>query len=445
MGCFGCTGHSTDDSDFPRNKNNRRNANNSNKNKPHDQRQAGSGSSSRSSSSSSSDNLCSLSYVSLVSVLGFHLLEVKKASKESVRKEEASKDEELLMEVRNLSLHGGEDSKVGKAIMRAQLFTFDQVIAATDNFRSDYFLGEGGFGKVYKGFLEDTNEVVAIKQLDQDSLQGSREFAAEVLTLSTAEHPNLVKLIGFCAEDEQRLLLYEYMPLGSLENHLHDISPDQKPLDWNTRMEIAAGMARGLEYLHVKMKPPVIYRDLKCSNILLGEGYHARLSDFGLARVGPSGDKTHVSTRVMGTYGYCAPDYAMTGQLTFKSDIYSLGVVLLELITGRKAVDYSKDRNEQYLVAWARPLFKDRRNFSQMVDPLLQGQYPMKGLYQALAVAAMCVQEQPNMRPAISDVVMALNYLTVQKYNPNNSAQSSRRSTTLSPGKGRLADHVKSF
>ncbi|KAK5810338.1 hypothetical protein PVK06_025650 [Gossypium arboreum] len=156
MGCFGCTGHSTDDSDFPRNKNNRRNANNSNKNKPHDQRQAVSGPSSCSSSSS-----------------------VKNASKESVRKEEASKDEELLMEVRNMSLHGGEDSKVGKAIMRAQLFTFDQVIAATGNFRSDYLLGEGGFGKVYKGFLEDTNEVVAIKQLDQDSLQGSREFAAE--------------------------------------------------------------------------------------------------------------------------------------------------------------------------------------------------------------------------------------------------------------------------
>ncbi|TYJ20552.1 hypothetical protein E1A91_A08G002100v1 [Gossypium mustelinum] len=430
MGCFGCTGHSTDDSDFPRNKNNRRNANNSNKNKPHDQRQAVSGPSSCSSSCSSSSSSSS---------------SVKNASKESVRKEEASKDEEVLMEVRNMSLHGGEDSKVGKAIMRAQLFTFDQVIAATGNFRSDYLLGEGGFGKVYKGFLEDTNEVVAIKQLDQDSLQGSREFAAEVLTLSTAEHPNLVKLIGFCAEDEQRLLLYEYMPLGSLENHLHDLSPDQKPLDWNTRMEIAAGAARGLEYLHVKMKPPVIYRDLKCSNILLGEGYHARLSDFGLARVGPSGDKTHVSTRVMGTYGYCAPDYAMTGQLTFKSDIYSLGVVLLELITGRKAVDYSKDRNEQYLVAWARPLFKDRRNFSQMVDPLLQGQYPMKGLYQALAVAAMCVQEQPNMRPAISDVVMALNYLTVQKYDPNNSAQSSRRSMTLSPGKGRVADRVKGF
>jgi serine/threonine protein kinase len=131
-----------------------------------------------------------------------------------------------------------------------------------------------------------------------------------------------------------------------------DLSPGQKPLDWNTRMKIAAGAARGLEYLHDKMKPPVIYRDLKCSNILLGEDYHSKLSDFGLAKVGPIGDKTHVSTRVMGTYGYCAPDYAMTGQLTFKSDIYSFGVALLELITGRKAIDHRKPAKEQNLVAW---------------------------------------------------------------------------------------------
>lgn len=131
-----------------------------------------------------------------------------------------------------------------------------------------------------------------------------------------------------------------------------DDGPHRKRLDWNTRMKIAAGAARGLEYLHDKMNPPVIYRDLKGSNILLGEDYHAKLSDFGLAKVGPLGDKTHVSTRVMGTYGYCAPDYAMTGQLTFKSDIYSFGVVLLELITGRKAIDNTRSAAEQNLVAW---------------------------------------------------------------------------------------------
>nr|GEV44155.1 serine/threonine-protein kinase CDL1-like [Tanacetum cinerariifolium] len=298
----------------------------------------------------------------------------------------------------------------------------------------------GGFGKVYKGKLEDPDQIVAIKQLDPDGLQGIREFVVEVLTLGMADHPNLVKLIGYCAEGEQRLLVYEYMPLGSLEDHLHDHRSNRKQLDWNTRMKIAAGAARGmkiaagaargLEYLHDKMNPPVIYRDLKGSNILLGEDYHAKLSDFGLAKVGPIGDKTHVSTRVMGTYGYCAPDYAMTGQLTFKSDIYSFGVVLLELITGRKAIDNTRCAAEQNLVAWARPLFKDRRKFWQMADPVLEGEYPVRGLYQALAIAAMCVQEQPNMRPLIADVVTALNYLASQKYDPLTSpAQTSRRSS----------------
>ncbi|KAL0460256.1 UNVERIFIED_CONTAM: putative serine/threonine-protein kinase PBL5 [Sesamum latifolium] len=220
----------------------------------------------------------------------------------------------------------------------ARTFSLVKLAAATQNFKLENFLGEGGFGKVYKGRLPETGEIVAVKQLDRNGCQGIREFVVEVLTLSMVNHPNLVKLIGYCAEGDQRLLVYEYMPLGSLEDHLYGPRPSRKRLDWNTRMKIAAGAAQGLEYLHDKMKTPVIYRDLKCSNILLGEGFHAKLSDFGLAKAGPSGDQTHVSTRVMGTYGYCAPEYAMTGQLTFKSDIYSFGVVLLE-ITGRRAID----------------------------------------------------------------------------------------------------------
>ncbi|KAK8277158.1 hypothetical protein V6Z12_D10G245100 [Gossypium hirsutum] len=303
----------------------------------------------------------------------------------------------------------------GSGHIAAHTFTFRELAAATKNFRADCLLGEGGFGRVYKGRLESTNQVVAIKQLDPNGLQGNREFLVEVLMLSLLHHPNLVNLIGYCADGDQRLLVYEYMPLGSLEDHLHDLPPDRRRLDWNTRMKIAAGAAKGLEYLHDKASPPVIYRDLKCSNILLGEGYHPKLSDFGLAKLGPVGDKTHVSTRVMGTYGYCAPEYAMTGQLTLKSDVYSFGVVFLEIITGRKAIDNSRAGGEQNLVAWARPLFKDRRKFAQMADPLLQGQYPARGLYQALAVAAMCVQEQPNMRPLIADVVTALTYLASQR------------------------------
>ncbi|OIW13943.1 hypothetical protein TanjilG_09294 [Lupinus angustifolius] len=305
------------------------------------------------------------------------------------------------------------------AHIAAQTFTFRELAVATKNFRPECLLGEGGFGRVYKGRLESTGQVVAVKQLDRNGLQGNREFLVEVLMLSLLHHPNLVNLIGYCADGDQRLLVYEFMPLGSLEDHLHDLPPDKEPLDWNTRMKIAAGAAKGLEYLHDKANPPVIYRDLKSSNILLDEGYHPKLSDFGLAKLGPVGDKTHVSTRVMGTYGYCAPEYAMTGQLTLKSDVYSFGVVFLELITGRKAIDNTRSHGEHNLVAWARPLFKDRRKFPKMADPLLQGHYPMRGLYQALAVAAMCLQEQAATRPLIGDVVTALTYLASQTYDPN--------------------------
>ncbi|XP_059445840.1 serine/threonine-protein kinase PBS1 [Corylus avellana] len=301
----------------------------------------------------------------------------------------------------------------------AQTFTFRELAAATKNFRPESFLGEGGFGRVYKGRLESTGQVVAVKQLDRNGLQGNREFLVEVLMLSLLHHPNLVSLIGYCADGDQRLLVYEFMPFGSLEDHLHDVPPDKEPLDWNTRMKIAAGAAKGLEYLHDKANPPVIYRDFKSSNILLDEGYQPKLSDFGLAKLGPVGDKSHVSTRVMGTYGYCAPEYAMTGQLTVKSDVYSFGVVFLELITGRKAIDGGRPHGEQNLVTWARPLFNDRRKFSKLADPLLQGRYPMRGLYQALAVASMCIQEQAATRPLIGDVVTALSYLANQAYDPN--------------------------
>lgn len=305
---------------------------------------------------------------------------------------------------------------VPSANIAAQTFTFRELAAATKNFRPECLIGEGGFGRVYKGRLESTGQVVAVKQLDRNGLQGNREFLVEVLMLSLLHHPNLVNLIGYCADGDQRLLVYEYMPLGSLEDHLLDVPPDKEPLDWNTRMKVAAGAAKGLEYLHDKANPPVIYRDFKSSNILLDEGFHPKLSDFGLAKLGPVGDNTHVSTRVMGTYGYCAPEYAMTGQLTLKSDVYSFGVVFLELITGRKAIDNSRSAGEHNLVAWARPLFKDRRKFPKMADPLLQGRYPMRGLYQALAVAAMCLQEQAATRPLIGDVVTALSYLAAQTY-----------------------------
>ncbi|CAI7896988.1 unnamed protein product [Closterium sp. NIES-53] len=322
------------------------------------------------------------------------------------------------------------------ARIAAQTFTFRELERATGGFSEKNFIGEGGFGRVYKGWLESTGQVVAVKQLDRNGVQGNREFLVEVLMLSLLHHPNLVNLIGYCADGDQRLLVYEFMPRGALEDHLHDLPEGRASLEWSKRMRVAAGAAKGLEYLHEEASPPVIYRDFKSSNILLDENWHPKLSDFGLAKLGPVGDKTHVSTRVMGTYGYCAPEYAMTGQLTVKSDVYSFGVVLLELITGRKAIDSSRPHGEHNLVAWvgggfcsywlrARPLFKDRRKFPAMADPLLQGRYPMRGLYQALAVAAMCLQEQASQRPMIHDVVTALNYLSSQPYDPNNNPQPS--------------------
>lgn len=329
-----------------------------------------------------------------------------------------------------------EISKIGKGNITAQIFTFRELCTATKNFTPDSLLGEGGFGRVYKGFIESGNQVVAVKQLDRNGFQGNREFLVEVLMLSLLHHPNLVNLVGYCADGDQRILVYEYMPNGSLEDHLLDVSPHKKPLDWNTRMKIAVGAAKGLEYLHEIANPPVIYRDFKASNILLDEEFNPKLSDFGLAKLGPTGDKSHVSTRVMGTYGYCAPEYALTGQLTTKSDVYSFGVVFLEIITGRRVIDNARPSSEQNLVTWAQPLFRDRRKFTLMADPVLEGKYPIKGLYQALAVAAMCLQEEASTRPLISDVVTALEYLALNG-NDEEVSQEQRNKVESDGGGGR--------
>ncbi|XP_068645746.1 probable serine/threonine-protein kinase PBL7 isoform X2 [Aristolochia californica] len=295
------------------------------------------------------------------------------------------------------------NSKDGFEPFAAQTFKLRELAAATKDFSADCLLHQGGFGRVYKGRLKSNDQVVAIKQFANGS-EWNRIFLTEVIMQSLLHHPNIVNFVGYCADGDQKLVVHEYMPLGSLEYHLHG----KKHLDWSTRMKIAAGIAKGLEFLHDKANPPVIFRALKSSKILLGEDYHPKLSDFGLAKLGPVGGNSTVSTRVLGTYGYIAPEYAMSGQLSLRSDIFNFGVVLLEIITGRKAIDISKDAVEPSLVAWARPLFEDQKSFEQLADPMLRGQYPKRGLYQALTVADMCLQEQPAERPAIADVVTAL-------------------------------------
>ncbi|KAL9253326.1 Serine/threonine-protein kinase PBL34-like protein [Drosera capensis] len=301
-----------------------------------------------------------------------------------------------------------------KVASRLRKFTFNDLKLATRNFRPESLLGEGGFGCVFKGWIEEngtaparpgTGLTVAVKTLNHDGLQGHKEWLAEVNYLGDLVHPNLVKLVGYCIEDDQRLLVYEFMPRGSLENHLFRRS---LPLPWSVRMKIALGAAKGLAFLHEEAERPVIYRDFKTSNILLDAEYNAKLSDFGLAKDAPEGDKTHVSTRVMGTYGYAAPEYVMTGHLTSRSDVYSFGVVLLEMITGRRSMDKNRPNGEHNLIEWARPHLFDKRRFYRLLDPRLEGHFSIKGAQKATQLAAHCLSRDPKARPLMSEVVEAL-------------------------------------
>ncbi|CAN1294749.1 Probable serine/threonine-protein kinase PBL16 [Linum perenne] len=288
----------------------------------------------------------------------------------------------------------------------------------TGNFRQDRVLGGGGFGNVYKGLITEDLRVAVKVHDGHNSYQGHREWLAEVIFLGQLSHPNLVKLIGYCCEDEHRVLIYEYMCRGSVENNLFSNAGVVLPLSWKMRMKIAFGAAKGLAFLHEAEKP-VIYRDFKTSNILLDGDYNAKLSDFGLAKDGPMGDKTHVSTRIMGTYGYAAPEYIMTGHLTPRSDVYSFGVVLVELLTGRKSLDKSKPTREQNLIDWALPLLKEKKKLLNMVDPRLQGDYPVKAVHKAAMLAYHCLNKNPKARPLMRDIVDSLEPLQVAEVLPH--------------------------
>ncbi|XP_038700465.1 receptor-like serine/threonine-protein kinase ALE2 isoform X2 [Tripterygium wilfordii] len=288
----------------------------------------------------------------------------------------------------------------------AKTFSTTDIEKATDNFNPLRVLGEGGFGRVYSGVLEDGTKV-AVKVLKRDDQQGGREFLAEVEMLSRLHHRNLVKLIGICTEERSRCLVYELIPNGSVESHLHGIDKEA-PLDWDARVKIALGAARGLAYLHEDSSPRVIHRDFKSSNILLEHDFTPKVSDFGLARAAMDEENKHVSTRVMGTFGYVAPEYAMTGHLLVKSDVYSYGVVLLELLTGRKPVDMSQLPGQENLVAWARPLLTSREGLETIVDPCLGPDVSFDSISKVAAIASMCVQSEVSHRPFMGEVVQAL-------------------------------------
>ncbi|KAJ9181560.1 hypothetical protein P3X46_009680 [Hevea brasiliensis] len=299
-----------------------------------------------------------------------------------------------------------------------RVFTVSELRLATKNFNRSVVLGEGGFGCVYRGSIKSTDDPtkkleVAVKQLGKRGMQGHKEWVTEVNVLGVVEHPNLVKLVGYCAADDergiQRLLIYEFMPNGSVKDHLS--AQSEVPLPWTMRLRIAQDAASGLTYLHEEMGFQIIFRDFKSSNILLDEQWNAKLSDFGLARLGPSEGLTHVSTAVVGTMGYAAPEYLQTGRLTSKSDVWSYGVFLYELITGRRPLDRNRPKSEQKLLEWIRPYLSDAKRFPHILDPRLEGKYPLRSAQKLTSIANRCLVRNPKSRPKMSEVLEMVNQI----------------------------------
>nr|XP_015630181.2 LOW QUALITY PROTEIN: proline-rich receptor-like protein kinase PERK15 [Oryza sativa Japonica Group] len=285
--------------------------------------------------------------------------------------------------------------------------SYDQLAAATGGFSPDNVIGQGGFGCVYRGRLQDGTEV-AIKKLKTESKQGDREFRAEADIITRVHHRNLVSLVGYCISGNDRLLVYEFVPNKTLDTHLH--GDKWPPLDWQQRWKIAVGSARGLAYLHDDCSPKIIHRDVKASNILLDHGFEPKVADFGLAKYQP-GNHTHVSTRIMGTFGYIAPEFLSSGKLTDKADVFAFGVVLLELITGRLPVQSSESYMDSTLVGWAKPLISEAMeegNFDILVDPDIGDDYDENKMMRMMECAAAAVRQSAHLRPSMVQILKHL-------------------------------------
>ncbi|KAG8086106.1 hypothetical protein GUJ93_ZPchr0010g10784 [Zizania palustris] len=301
---------------------------------------------------------------------------------------------------------GGGDPWTPPAVIGGTA-SYADLEAATGGFSDGNLLGEGGFGHVYRGTLRGGQEV-AIKKLRPGSGQGDREFHAEVEIISRVHHRNLVSLVDYCIYGDQRLLVYEYVPNNTLEFHLH--GSGRPTLDWPRRWKIAVGAAKGLAYLHEDCRPKIIHRDIKAANILLDYNFEPKVADFGLAKI-QSGEDTHVSTRVMGTFGYLAPEYATTGKVNDRSDVFSFGVVLLELITGRRPVQSAEPYNDETLVSWARPLLIEaieEQVVDELIDPVIGANYDAHDMQRLITCAAGAVRYTARSRPRMIQIVRYL-------------------------------------
>ncbi|KAM0998042.1 hypothetical protein ACFX13_007959 [Malus domestica] len=292
----------------------------------------------------------------------------------------------------------GVDLQTGK-------FTFKQLKDATSNFNKANKIGEGGFGSVFKGVLAD-GTVIAVKQLSSKSKQGNREFVNEIGMISALQHRHLVKLHGCCIEGNQLLLVYEYLENNSVAHALFRANESHLKLDWPTRHKICIGTARGLAFLHEESTLKVVHRDIKATNVLLDKNLNPKISDFGLAKLDEE-DNTHISTRIAGTYGYMAPEYAMRGYLTHKADVYSFGILILEIVSGRNNTTYRKKEASFYILDWARHL-KEQGNLMDLVDPRLGSDFNKEEMIVAINVALLCCNVTSTVRPTMSSVVSML-------------------------------------
>ncbi|KAK3424527.1 hypothetical protein EUGRSUZ_F01301 [Eucalyptus grandis] len=284
-------------------------------------------------------------------------------------------------------------------------FTLRQIKVATGNFDSVNKIGEGGFGPVYKGTLSN-GTTIAVKQLSSKSKQGNREFLNEIGMVSALQHPNLVKLYGCCIEENQLLVIYEYLDNNSLARALFGRDEQLIELDWATRKKICLGIARGLAYLHEESRLKIVHRDIKATNVLLDKELNAKISDFGLAKLDEE-ENTHINTRIAGTLGYMAPEYAMRGYLTDKADVYSFGVVALEIVSGKSNTNYMPEEEFVHLLDWAYVL-QEQGNVLELVDPRLGSDYSEEEAMRMLNLALLCTNPSPTLRPPMSSVVSML-------------------------------------
>ncbi|XP_071697865.1 cold-responsive protein kinase 1-like [Rutidosis leptorrhynchoides] len=290
-------------------------------------------------------------------------------------------------------------------VQNLKLYSYKELKYATDDFSPANKIGEGGFGPVYRGRLRH-GEDAAIKVLSAESKQGAREFLTEIKVISQIEHENLAKLCGCCVEGDHRILVYDYIENNSLAQTLLGKGHSSIQFSWRTRTKICTGIARGLAFLHEEVRPHIIHRDIKASNILLDKDLTPKISDFGLAKLIPA-NMTHVSTRVAGTIGYLAPEYAIGGQLTRRADVYSFGVLLVEIVSGRCNTNSLLPFDEQFILERTWYLY-ERNELVELVDTAMYGDFDAEEACRYLKIGLLCTQDNPKLRPVMSTVVKML-------------------------------------